>query len=55
MLAAVFTPEQMHRISSYDIRKNIFFGPLLSMPFSVPSHFALLFSIISGYFNFFVI
>ena len=50
MHAAVFTPEQMHRISSYSIRRTIFFGPLVSAPFTVPSHFSFVLSFICLYF-----
>lgn len=49
MHAAVFTPDQMHRISAFSIRKSIFFGPLLSAPFTVPSHYSFLLSFVCIY------
>ena len=55
MHAAVFSPDQMHRISAYEIRNSMFFGPLLSTPFSVPSHYALVLSMIGNYLNVYVI
>lgn len=50
MHAAVFTPDQMHRISAFSIRKSIFFGPLLSAPFTMPSHYSFVLSFVCLYF-----
>ena len=44
--AAVFTEPQQHRISSYEIRKTIFFGDTFSAPFSKMGHFLFWISIL---------
>ena len=41
MLASVFSEGQMHRMSSFDLRKQLFFGQIESAPFSKLGHWLL--------------
>ena len=49
VLGAVFTERQQHEMSSYDIRRRIFHGDILTKPFSKAGHLLFVLSLFTGY------